>query len=421
MKFAKYLPELGVAPRVVTGPGDRRTRYAPLDATLGRQAAADTPVYRTPDVLPDDGRTQRLRRWLGLPSGLESAWARHSVATGLEAAREGVDVVFATMSPFATSRAAAELAARLRVPWVADLRDPWALDETTVYPTGLHRRLDVRRMRRRLASAARIIMNTPEAGRALAEAFPELAPRTAVITNGFDAEDFDGSVPTRRDGRFRIVHTGKLHLALGERQRERRRLRRWIGGERVPIDLVPRSHAYLLQALARWQRECPQDVKRVEVVLAGEISDVDRAAIERSGVGDQVRTPGYLSHSESVALVRTADLLFVPLHSLPPGERARIVPGKTYEYLASRRPVLAALPPGDAADYLLESGTADVCPPTDVAALADALARRFAAWREGRPPTPAPDAFYRQFERRELSARLAELLRSVVVESRSPV
>ena len=43
-------------------------------------------------------------------------------------------------------------------------------------------------------------------------------------------------------------------------------------------------------------------------------------------------------------LISSADLLFLPMHELPEGTSARIVPCKTYEYLASGRPVLAAVP-----------------------------------------------------------------------------
>jgi hypothetical protein len=65
----------------------------------------------------------------------------------------------------------------------------------------------------------------------------------------------------------------------------------------------------------------------------------------------------YVPPAESVALIRLADLLFLPMRDLPPGVRVTIVPGKTYEYLASRRPILAAVSDGDARD-LLESGGA---------------------------------------------------------------
>ena len=52
--------------------------------------------------------------------------------------------------------------------------------------------------------------------------------------------------------------------------------------------------------------------------------------------------------------MRSADLLFLPMHDVPPGSRVGIVPGKTYEYLAWETPILAAVPDGDIAEILTE-------------------------------------------------------------------
>lgn len=417
LKFAKYLPEFGFEPWIVTGAATQRTRHAPLDASLGSEAPPETRVFRVAEPLPDDLRPDRLRRLLGRPSRFASAWRRQCVETGLGAAAGGrVDVILASMSPFETSAAATTLSAQLGAPWVADLRDPWALDEMAVYPTRWHRALDLRRMRRCLASASFVIMNTPEAARAVDRAFPELAGRTEVITNGFDEVDFAGTAPRCGDV-FRIVHTGSLHVGLGTAHRRRRWLRRLAGGERVEVDILARSHVYLLRALEQWQRERPDEFARAELVLAGDLSPADRRVIAHSPVFRSVRTPGYVSHAESVALLRSADLLFLPMHGLPAGERARIVPGKTYEYLAARRPILAAVPDGDARDFVLASGLADVCAPDDARAMLDVLQRRFAEKQAGREVEPAPDSFYRQFERRELAKKLARSLASVIPDA----
>lgn len=410
-KFAKYLPDFGFDPIVVTGPGQQRTRHAPLDTTL----TSDARVVRVVHELPSDLGSRRLERLLARRSAFERAWMTSCRDTALRAAADGpIDVVLASMSPFETSEAAAAVAAQLGVPWVADLRDPWALDEMIVYPTRWHRTIDVRRMRRSLASADLIIMNTPEAARAVCDSFPELAERTIAITNGFDAEDFAGDGPGRGDHGFRIVHTGALHVALGKATSQRRSLRRWLGGERVPIDIGTRSHLYLLRALERWRAEAPEEVDRAELVLAGDASAADRDVVARSSVADRVRFLGYVSHAESVALLRSADLLFLPLHGLPPGERARIVPGKTYEYLAARRPILAAVPEGDARDYVLASGLGDVCDPHDVDGMRSVLRRRF-AHKQLRQPLPSPpEGFLEQFERREITKRLAAALDTAI-------
>ena len=71
--------------------------------------------------------------------------------------------------------------------------------------------------------------------------------------------------------------------------------------------------------------------------------------------------------------MRSADLLFLPMHDLPPGRAAGIVPYKTYEYLAAERPILAAVPDGDARD-LLRVPHATLCRPKDVEAMAAAIA-----------------------------------------------
>ena len=95
---------------------------------------------RVPGPEPDaDSRWRgRAGRWLHC----ETAWDRWWIAGAGELVRRHAaeaDVVLASMSPF-QSAAAAQAAAGVGRPWVADLRDPWALDEMTVYPTGLHRR-----------------------------------------------------------------------------------------------------------------------------------------------------------------------------------------------------------------------------------------------------------------------------------------
>ena len=411
LKFAQYLPEFGVEPLLVTGPLGQGTRHAPLDAEL-RSASS---VFRVPGPLPDDARADRRRRLLGRVSRFEQAWAQGCEATALRAVAEHpVDAVLATVSPFETCAAAARVAARLGVPWVADLRDPWALDEMVIYPSRWHRAIELRRMREQLASAALIIMNVPEAARALGEAFPELAPRTLSLTNGFDAADFAGPPPPRVDDRFRIVHTGSLHVELGMANRRRSGLRRWIGGERVAVDILTRSHVYLVQAMAAWKREHPDEVKQTTLVLAGRASDADRAVVAQSGVAEQVELTGYLSHARTLAELRSADLLFLPMHQLPRGERARIVPGKAYEYFGAGKPILAAVPEGDARDYVLQSGIGDVCEPDDVGGMAKILHRRFMQARSGPAPSPAAPEFLARFERRNLTRELAQALEAVV-------
>jgi glycosyltransferase involved in cell wall biosynthesis len=280
-----------------------------------------------------------------------------------------------------------------------------------VYPTALHRLRDVNRMRRTLATADAIVMNTRESARLVRRRFPELADRLVVaIPNGFDPADFAGPAPERTDHAFRIVHTGYLHTALGRDGRLRRRL----GGATAPANILTRSHVFLLRAIERLLAEDPSLEELIEVHLAGVTSDADR----RAGTHPVIHFRGYLPHFESVALLRSADLLFLPLHDLPPGRRLSIVPGKTYEYLASGTPILAAVPDGDARELLARAGTSRLCRPDDVEAMADILRDEIARFRADgrRPPVPRSPELLR-YGRRYLSGELAGVFDRVVRRS----
>jgi glycosyltransferase involved in cell wall biosynthesis len=408
-KFARYLPEFGYRPLVITGPGRASGRWTPADESLLRELG-DVEIVRVPGPEPDEGSRWRGRadRWLQR----QTAWDRWWTAGAGELVREHAaraDVVLSSMSPF-QSAAAAGAAAEVGRPWVADLRDPWALDEMTVYTTGLHRRRALRHMGRELRSAAAVVMNTPEAARALCAEFPQIpAGRVRAIPNGYDPADFAADSPGG-GAQFRIVHAGYLHTSLGQMDRRSLR-RRLMGGAIAGVDILPRSHVYLMQALERIAAGDPARAGSIELHLAGVLSEADRRAI---GGAVAVCEHGYLEHAESVALMRSADLLFLPMHSLPQGRRATIVPGKTYEYLASGRPILAAVPNGDARDLLARSPQARLCRPTDAAAMEEIVRAELTRWRSsGHAPAESAPEVLAQYDRRRLAGELAAVLDAV--------
>src|SRR5262249_6098645 len=152
------------------------------------------------------------------------------------------DVVYASLAPFSSAKAAVKVARALGKPLVMDLEDPWALDEMLTHETALHAVLDRRAMRRALGDADAIVMNTPEAAARLQEAFPGLAAKPVVsIVNGYDAADFQEPPAAREPGSFRIVHTGSFHHWVEKRSG----LRRVLGGAMPEVNMLSRSLVYL--------------------------------------------------------------------------------------------------------------------------------------------------------------------------------
>lgn len=413
-KFVQQLPAFGYEAAVVTGPLDGSVAWAPPDDSLAGEVPSGTVIRRVPGPQPSRSRGSRARaeRWLRRPSAFTRWWVPGALEVGRRLAAEAeVDAVYASMSPFESAEAAAQLAREVGKPWVADLRDPWALDEWQVYPSRVHRRLEVARMRRALGAADAVVMNTREATESVLRSFPVLErDRVWTIPNGYDAQDFGGSTPARDDDRFRIVHAGFVHTRSGSGHRRAMLTRQLLGGAVRGLDIGTRSHVYLLAAVERVLEVRPELRGRIEVHLAGILSPQDQ---EVPGFGSVV-AHGYLPHTDTVALLRSANLLFLPMHDLPDGVRARIVPGKTYEYLAAGPPILAAVPEGDARDLLLAAGHAEVTRPDDVDAMAASISAAVDRWLAGDAPPQAHAEVVRRYERRAQSQRLAEVFDSLL-------
>lgn len=399
-KLCKYLPANGWDTAVLCGGngGNASGWKDPTDESLAGDIPPGTRVDRIAAETPDT--------WVAQARGL------------IERARAeaGFNAAIVTMSPFWMAPLVEKLAAI--VPTVVDLRDPWALDGVPMYRTRFGWAKDLARMRRTLTAASAVIMNTDEARSAALEAFPELDPGSVhAIQNGFDPEDLR-SAAAHAAGRqskpegspFRLVHTGTfltnqaLQLAgIKERVKAALRYR--------PEPLLPlgRSIFPVLRAI-EMVRASGHDVRFTH---AGRLDDATKHAIERSACADAVEALGYLPHSESVRQLLAADGLFLHLHGLPEGHRARIVPGKTYEYLASGRPVLAALPEGDARDLAKARDRCELADPCDPASIAEALRRMIEA-AGSRAVQPLSDEGLAHFERPAIAARVAKVLDGLV-------
>src|SRR5690606_8275093 len=115
------------------------------------------------------------------------------------------------------------------------------------------------------------------------------------------------------------------------------------------------------------------------------------------------------------------DALFVPLFGLPAGHRSRIVPSKTYEYLASGRPILGTLPEGDARELVERSGRGVCANPCDDAAIADALVRAIDL-AQSTKNTPLPmEPWVGDYDWRPLCRKFFAFLDRCLTETTTPL
>jgi len=387
LKFAKYLPQFGWRPLVVANGGAVEDKTLKVqDPTMLKELPGDA-VVRYTSLTPAENKRylrsqSKLRQRLDVTDSM-GWWVEPAIRLGMEmAAEHKPQAIVVTMSPFTSARAGMELKARLGLPLVFDLRDPWALDETRIYPTRWHAWRD----------------------------------KVVAITNGYDAADFGNPPQPAPADVLRIVHTGMFHTEL---------VRYWedlLAGRGMmnklkhaprPINLWTRTPRYLLEAMELLIRRGDIAADKLELVLVGEVSADDRKLVEKSAVASSVRMLGYTNHTQSVGWLESADVLFLPLHTPLDGGPTLIVPGKAYEYLGSGRPILAMCPPGDMRDFVTQSRSGIATGGADVVGAAEALMTFYNAKREGRAVAEQDRAVVERFERRELTRRLAGVLDEV--------
>lgn len=417
--FARNLPELGWDTTVVTRSEEHdRSRWELRDDSL--MAA----IGQKCDVV----RVQEQGQLTGLPKSFESAittTAGPFVDRVCEIAQQqNPDVILITMSPFCLASLVEPLKAKTNARVILDLRDPWVLDYWPEYGTGSRMRFQQRLMSESVSMADGIIMNTPAAREDFVTSFSEALQgknleHVSVVPNGFTHEDFSHQQEPCSSDHLEIVHAGTFHCEyVYPPQSLRSRLSRKLKRSRGQIDRRGRTPFFLLQALASLRNEARDVFDDIRFRFNGHTDALLEKCIAESGISDKVTLSGYVSHEQTVRDLSQAGALFLPGADLPDGVEDLIVPGKTYEYLASCRPIIAALPPGDAKKLLEEAGGSYPCTPCSVDSIAGALRQLHADWKSGRFDDLAEQRapILDRFERSAIAKNLASYLEKVVTD-----
>jgi glycosyltransferase involved in cell wall biosynthesis len=417
LKFVKYLRRQGWEPTVLTTGYSRRS--AAYDESLAAEVPEGTEVVSVPS--DEDFFVRLSRAGLGRAAGFvlrpdtAVTWVRRALAVARRLHVERpFDAVYTSVQPWSIGLLGMDMKRRFGLPWVVDFRDPWSRSMHLVWPTKIHWLLDRRLERQYLEAADVCVVVTPTMADGLREDHPGVdASKIRVIQNGYDVEDADAA-PEAEDGKFTVVFTGKFQYdwsADGGGRGLRERLRLAGTYERRDVMLDTHSPIYFLKGLEDFLRRRPQRRPRVRAVFAGLVGRGNEALVGELGLSDVVECPGYLPHTKSVALARSADALLLPMFTTKDGEeRVPYASGKVYEYIAARRPILALAQAGDARDVALGSGLGLAAPPRDVDAISRAIEELYDAWEACSRRFAPNEEFIGRFTREALTAQLAEAL-----------
>jgi glycosyltransferase involved in cell wall biosynthesis len=434
LRFARYLPEFGWQPLVLTGDTgnvDRKSLDEGLldDLPSGMivcRKAVWRPIERSSNFIkgrmraeirkesddalasessgPVDDHSQRKYPSLGahlrnlveffMIPDRQIGWFLPALRCALSLVRQHrPEVILSSSSPVSSHLIAVTLKRLTGLPVVLDFRDPWARKNWPVTNENVIRRNMQRQMEQWCVRGAdRVILNTPECRDDFVKTYrKEQSDKFAVLPNGYDpklvirVDEFRmAKKAAGKNGIMRLCHPGFVYCGK---------------------DMRP-----LIAAIARLSKSG----RHVILDQVGEVDDCDQVLryAEQLGVRAHIVVNGQLPHAETLRHMSEADI-FVLIH---PGTTLT-VPSKLYEMLPFRRPVLALTEPAGADTRIInhyELGA--VAPPADDNAIAQAIL----TLTDGHAKYPLEDGWRQAmgaFDGRELAGELAALLDTSVALS----
>ena len=426
MGFAKYLAEFGVTPVVVTTDqaSFRQVMDAPLDKSLLVELPADLAIERVPCPRRGPKPNSKFAEWRRIFFSLveeQAPFWKPELAAVLPrlVEKHQPKAIYVTVPPFGMGPLWCDLAQRLMLPLVLDFRDAWSQWMIGPWGSWLHYRLSLGLERRCLEAATRVVCTSEQSRRDFLRVHPHIRPeKFSVITNGYDQEMEDRRSDIRSPhGRpFTISYVGNFYYNPAARAGMMRpwwskRPNRIIQYAPRREDWLYRSPYFFFKTVACLLQRNPDLRAHLRIRFAGAKPEWIDAQVAEFRLSGMVEFLGYLDHPKVLAFQRECDCLLVTSSKVIGGEDYSIA-GKTFEYFSLCKPVLGFVAEGAQKNILSKSGMAVICNPDNVEESATKLSDLISGKTRLEPNT----AFLRSLHRRELTRKLADVLREAVHE-----
>lgn len=388
VKFVKHLRAFGYEPVVFT----RDTTNAILiDESLLEDVPEGVKIIRTKAFEPLDakGISKIPLKILAKVLVPDSAyiWFEMNKKQALNTViTENIKLIYTTSAPYSDHLVGLYIKEKMpHIKWVADFRDEWTNNPYTLdHPhSNLRQKIEKSMELEVLTKADYLITNTPIMRDNFIKNSGINGDEFYVIPNGYDEEDFkniDGQKPL--NNKFTMVYTGALY------------------GRRSPNNFF--------EAIKNLKQKGLIDPNSINVKLIGNYhKDKLQAQIDNLNLTDDVQIIGYVPHDECIKYQLSADAL-VLIEGSGVGANA-FYTGKIFEYMNTKRPVIAILPDGVAKDLVIESNIGVVANTDDVQQIEDVIQQYYQKFKQKILQFEGDFAIIQKFERKKLTNALAQI------------
>ena len=410
-KLVKFLPEFGWQVIVVTV--DERWISSPqYSEVLLNELKSGVQIVRTPMLRPtaeqvgvlrsEDrklvSRVQfaraRLANWLLIPEDYGFLWLPYAMPKALRLATGNIDAVWTTSPPHNLHILGLTIRRLKGLPWLVDLRDGWCGNPLFTPKLGIRRRFEYILEAFVMQYASRVTCRVDSVAKRVQTRYgPQV--QVSVVPNGFDEDDFSNKdvlleAQALKSDKFTITHVGILG--------SNRSPKAFLEGVRIFLD------------------RCPDAVEHFQLVNVGGIEPRWVEVASHLGIEQLVVNVPNVPHPRAVAYLLASDVLWLLQVASDGGADA--IPGKAYEYLAAKKPILGTVCRGATYDFLSSVGVRSLTEPDDVEQIASQIQHLFMSWVHDTLDLEKPmsDAANR-YTRRNSAEQFANLLNEISAQS----
>lgn len=303
---------------------------------------------------------------------------------------EQYDIVIST-NPLSAHWAAEYASKKLSIPWISDFRDPIA----PTLPQSRHEKKLLQWQKRICVNSDSVIAVSKGLKEVLATGNEVCRDKIHVIYNGFDPDDRP-AIKESSDGKLHLVYTGILYT-----------------GKR---DLTP-----VFQALSELCRA--GSILETDIVFdyAGNEIEILRDQARKYGMENIIKNHGFITRKESLALQMQSDILVMATYNDEgnPG----VMPGKLYEYMMIRKPILAIVSgevKGSELKVIIEKSSVGYCHETEFDGI-DSLKEFLVMVRKNRDNGNEAPYLYdtRKFEYPQIASEVSRIISETIRDGKA--
>lgn len=251
-------------------------------------------------------------------------WIPFAVLKGIQIlCKEKCDLIYTSSPPHSEHIIGLILSKLFKKPWVADFRDPW-LDNFNYAPPKLRLWVDKLLEKVVINQAFKVIIVSKYYMQLLFRRYPSADKKIFVLENGFDPKIIKNSSVEYFD-KFTILYAGSFYGTI--------------------------KPDFFIKGFEKWLRTYHSGTEdNIQVLFYGYHSDEAKQIVKEGGLNSVIHFGGLIPQDELIPKEKGAQLLLLIIGF---DEKSKgVVTSKVFEYMACRRPILAIVPEGEAADIL---------------------------------------------------------------------